>query len=844
MDMPTATETERHAKIRAMCDARAGLLPSTCDLAPILASTKKTQLLCDNALLNAIALMHDNDLTIDMASFAETEDRFVPYRNGQISFDHLFGSINRLGFDEPFPNAPLHHAAIIAMLQLLRSGLFNAYVGTCDRDTLTVQYVTGPIAKIPTVASWCPLNDILDNMPTRVFLEHQITSGGRRCSVGESLFRNAVQYDDLHLLNRLLASRARCFTEKADAAAGILLPLALREGSLATAERLLEYGLHQGGRSSPYHRHTLEIFSQAARSLRSREAIHILCEYGLAENLDRRDSDGNNVLHLVVPHIDKTALQYLLANGAARLIDTPNAVGDTPVMTAIRHARWGVLPTLIEHERAIPALMPRTAQPVPRSLLTLQLHRELHGNVSARQMASVVRNRPVSEDMLARRQAIADMPFDTLYEQRDKLVAMSDPRAGLLPATTDVERILSCPAKTEFLCCDSDVLDAIARMHDGGHTIRMEPFYALAEQFVPVWNGQIDLTSLIDTVVDVLTSEMDQEEQAGHPAIRAFEQLLGSGLLNGYISSDLDALSSIPLALGALFTPELTHLLGREKFLAALDNTPDAPLLADVTALDTPAPPLLLACTVGDLEVARRLIARGANCNIMTAESLTPLVVAAAHDNPELIELLLSNGAARTLNAPAFRVHAWMTPLCMATAANAPATVRYLLESGALHSNFPRSTPQATPLHVAAQDNNVDIAKLLLQFGAAQSLTYRDYEQRTPLHIAASRGNTAVLQLLLENGGAAHMDSRGTYSDAKRNVYAEGLTPLMCAVYSGTPETINVLLMHAPARHLDETDAHGNTAIDIAKQLGQSDIVALLKLARAQDRAVRAMQGS
>lgn len=89
--------------------------------------------------------------------------------------------------------------------------------------------------------------------------------------------------------------------------------------------------------------------------------------------------------------------------------------------------------------------------------------------------------------------------------------------------------------------------------------------------------------------------------------------------------------------------------------------------------------PLHSAVASKRLDIARRLLARGADANAVQADDFTPLHGAAQNGHAEMVELLLSHGA--DVNARQANGH---TALSLARTANADDVVQLLRSAGAL----------------------------------------------------------------------------------------------------------------------------------------------------------------
>ncbi len=92
-----------------------------------------------------------------------------------------------------------------------------------------------------------------------------------------------------------------------------------------------------------------------------------------------------------------------------------------------------------------------------------------------------------------------------------------------------------------------------------------------------------------------------------------------------------------------------------------------------------------------------------------------------------------------------------------------------------------------TALHYAALKGDAEMAQMLLYAGANIKATTR-LGGYTPLYFAAKAGNAAVIETLLKAG-----------ADPKSAV-ALGITPLMMAASSGSPEAVSCCSTREPTR--------------------------------------------
>jgi ankyrin repeat protein len=247
---------------------------------------------------------------------------------------------------------------------------------------------------------------------------------------------------------------------------------------------------------------------------------------------------------------------------------------------------------------------------------------------------------------------------------------------------------------------------------------------------------------------------------------------------------------------------------------------------------------LFLAIDRRDTATVKSLIAKGADPNCRNGLEFTPLYIAAASHQPEVVNVLLSAGAkfdadspygtplmfaaatantvsakdllARGANVNASRVDG-ITVLMMASNAGSPEFVAELLKRKA--DVNAKNYNDETALFFAARAGHEAVTKMLLDAGAKVDLA--DSDKQTPLMIAAANGHAAVVRMLLQKG-------------AKPNATdAQGRTALILATSAGDyPEVVKTLL--DGGAKANAADAKHRTAAAFAVVRGHEKSAALL----------------
>jgi ankyrin repeat protein/serine/threonine protein kinase len=250
----------------------------------------------------------------------------------------------------------------------------------------------------------------------------------------------------------------------------------------------------------------------------------------------------------------------------------------------------------------------------------------------------------------------------------------------------------------------------------------------------------------------------------------------------------------------------LLHLAGSKEVAELLIDRG-----ADVKAKDVfGLTPLHFAAAYDRIEVAQTLIAKGADINAHSEHDVdrwtpfwnvkwemflhcnhkgtTPLFFARSS---EMAKLLIAEGA--NVNA---KNKDGITPLHVA---RSKAIAQILLAAGAkinIKEDNARNGKDRTLLHNAAQIGFKELVQQLINNGA--NVVVRDSYQRTPLHYAATKEVAALLML--------HINARDKY----------GNTPLHLAIGDNRPETVSFLIANGAKVNVE--NKKGYTPLHLAVQ--------------------------
>ena len=161
--------------------------------------------------------------------------------------------------------------------------------------------------------------------------------------------------------------------------------------------------------------------------------------------------------------------------------------------------------------------------------------------------------------------------------------------------------------------------------------------------------------------------------------------------------------------------------------------------------------PLFIACSYYD-DIAKLLIAKGADVNIKTGKGVTPLMAACASGKEEIARLLISKGA--DVNAKSNAGVGAFTH-CVSAILGGRVSIdlaEFLLSKGANVDEASDTGPVAgyTCLMMAAGNKKPDLVKFLVKHGANVNAKAKDGS--TPLSLATREQDTEMVKLLKSLG--------------------------------------------------------------------------------------------
>jgi ankyrin repeat protein len=229
------------------------------------------------------------------------------------------------------------------------------------------------------------------------------------------------------------------------------------------------------------------------------------------------------------------------------------------------------------------------------------------------------------------------------------------------------------------------------------------------------------------------------------------------------------------------------------------------PLLVNATD-DAGRTPLFIAIARGNLELVRLLVEKGALVRVGDNNLRAPIHFANWSGDKTIMDLLLEKGAVvdtRAIGAA--------TPLIHSSLNDNFEMSRFLIERGAEIDIQCNSL--TTPLYFAVLNNNPDYLQYLIQAGA--DVDVPDFLDRTPLSIAVRDGNLLLAQSLVKNG-----------ADPFKKDKPLSRSLLHLAAIEGHVDVLDLLIR--TGLNVEEKDQSGATALDYARRYGHFSAAGLL----------------
>ncbi|KAH0490035.1 hypothetical protein TgHK011_001520 [Trichoderma gracile] len=235
--------------------------------------------------------------------------------------------------------------------------------------------------------------------------------------------------------------------------------------------------------------------------------------------------------------------------------------------------------------------------------------------------------------------------------------------------------------------------------------------------------------------------------------------------------------------------------------------------------------PIHQAVDNGHADIVKLLLDVNAEHDQPDDDNVTPLWIAAAQGDDEIVQILIEKGA----NLEIASIDLNRRPIHLAALNGHVEVVERLLEAGAQvdpHKNSPDDTAPS-PLWLAAAEGHFEVAELLVQKGADINFSFHP-SKLFPLHEAALNGCADMVSLFIKNG--ADVDARAKYD----------WSPLMIAAHKNHIGIIDLLLEQNANVNAEKKD--GATALWIASDEGHVQVIQKLFDKGAKSLADRALQ--
>ena len=228
------------------------------------------------------------------------------------------------------------------------------------------------------------------------------------------------------------------------------------------------------------------------------------------------------------------------------------------------------------------------------------------------------------------------------------------------------------------------------------------------------------------------------------------------------------------------------------------------------------AKPIHLSAQQGTVAIAVLLLNTDTvSLSAIDKQQNTPLHYAARNSRHGMTQFLLEQGASintKNLNSN--------TPLTLAAYCGSAKSVMEILKDSSCQVELRDSWGKNVLLIAIEKNEKLIVTEILNHRRGRWLVNEKDDEDKTPLHVVAKHGYVDILDLLLNTNNCDVI----ALNSSKE-------TPLHVAAYNGNATIVQRLLDYLDEQSIElirDEDKYGNTALHVASEQGQLDVVELL----------------